>query len=281
MGIEEKFFEYLIERGVDSSDSPEVDLVIDDFIESNMPDISAGSLKKSDYDPNYIEIGTEIEYEHRPTYDMIKKHLEDTGELPAPVDVYRSIAMDHINEYSEYYDDELGLPAMERNLDAMRSNKNLLNKMSRSDPKEQFSQKDRTNLFSRFINKLDNNCKELVWDLLPPNFRDKYSSNRGINTAPIKSMDIDRIDGTSDSVNPEPPTYRNLGELGDNQDFATDMIHSAVNAQLRRSRKERLLANRAKRGRNTKMECGDILLGVDANIPVPGSRAFNKDCFGG
>jgi hypothetical protein len=55
--------------------------------------------------------GAIIEEEHFPTYCMIKKCLEETGQLITPEQLYNSISVDHINEsmnkVNPYYYDML------------------------------------------------------------------------------------------------------------------------------------------------------------------------------
>lgn len=74
------------------------------------------------YDEAEFAVGVEIEHEHQPTYDMIKKVLEETGKLPEAIEVFTSIAKDHLNEHGNYYNDEVGLPNMERELTELEGN---------------------------------------------------------------------------------------------------------------------------------------------------------------
>lgn len=62
-------------------------------------------LKKSEkeYDPNELSMGIEVEKEHLPTYNWIKNYYDEHGKLPDEMDVYESIAKDHLNEYEDYY----------------------------------------------------------------------------------------------------------------------------------------------------------------------------------
>ena len=50
-----------------------------------------------------IDMGMEIEEEHRDTYEFIAKILKDTGKLPEWEDVKKHIAKDHIDEMFDYY----------------------------------------------------------------------------------------------------------------------------------------------------------------------------------
>ena len=50
-----------------------------------------------------LERGRVIEQEHRPTYDMIARVLQDTKNLPSKEIFYESIAKDHLSEISDYY----------------------------------------------------------------------------------------------------------------------------------------------------------------------------------
>ena len=68
------------------------------------------------YNEAEFAVGVEIEHEHQPTYNMIKKVLEETGKLPEAIEVFKSITKDHLNEFGNYYNDEVGLPNMEREL---------------------------------------------------------------------------------------------------------------------------------------------------------------------
>jgi len=86
----------------------------------------------ADFDPAYVEKGTDIEHEHKPTYELIEDALADTGELPAPVDMYEGIAKDHLKEQDEYYDEEIGLPAMEEGLEEEKDIERLNAKMTQA-----------------------------------------------------------------------------------------------------------------------------------------------------
>jgi len=70
------------------------------------------------YDKEELDVGQVIEEEHKPTYEMIKKTLEETGELPSPEEVYDHIAKDHLDEYDNYY---TGLVQMEEELKEQES----------------------------------------------------------------------------------------------------------------------------------------------------------------
>ena len=45
-----------------------------------------------------LEMGKKVEQEHKPTWDKIK-----SGKITTPEAMYESIAIDHLNEYSDYY----------------------------------------------------------------------------------------------------------------------------------------------------------------------------------
>lgn len=48
-----------------------------------------------------VRIGTEVEQEHKATYNFIKKHIKDTGKIPSMKKVAKSIAVDHIKDYKK------------------------------------------------------------------------------------------------------------------------------------------------------------------------------------
>ena len=61
------------------------------------------------------KVGTKIEYEHKPTLRMIKNHLRRYKRLPTLKRLATSIARDHINESSCYYNHpKYGLVKMEK-----------------------------------------------------------------------------------------------------------------------------------------------------------------------
>ena len=66
-----------------------------------------------------FSVGVKIEYEHAPTHAKILEHVNKTGKFTMTVeDLATLIATDHINEACGYmyYDNEKGLPAMEKSL---------------------------------------------------------------------------------------------------------------------------------------------------------------------
>ena len=63
-----------------------------------------------------LEIGTQIQSEHKPTYDLIKKYFDENGKLPPEEFVYKSIASDHIEEIEDYYNSSTGLPNWEKEM---------------------------------------------------------------------------------------------------------------------------------------------------------------------
>ncbi len=68
------------------------------------------------------QVGHKIELEHKPTYDKIKEDVEEDGELDMTLDDMADDIRDtHIDEFDNYYDDEIGLPQMERELEKMQS----------------------------------------------------------------------------------------------------------------------------------------------------------------
>jgi len=50
-----------------------------------------------------MEIGIEVEREHKPTYEKIKAYLEEHGKLPPEEQVYEWISGNHIDEFETYY----------------------------------------------------------------------------------------------------------------------------------------------------------------------------------
>jgi len=67
--------------------------------------LTARSLKTGS-DKSQLDIGKEIEKEHKPTYEMIRKKVEETGKLPPPEKVFESITKDHLNENPDDYYEE-------------------------------------------------------------------------------------------------------------------------------------------------------------------------------
>ncbi len=59
-----------------------------------------------------MEIGKEIELEHTQDNDLQKAYERGANDT----DIAEIIAEDHLNEYKDYYDPEIGLPAMEDKL---------------------------------------------------------------------------------------------------------------------------------------------------------------------
>jgi len=64
-----------------------------------IPGGRADKKKPSDFDEKSVDDGHKIEFEH-------------TGD-PS---VAKEITIDHLEEFPDYYDEEIGLPAMEKNL---------------------------------------------------------------------------------------------------------------------------------------------------------------------
>jgi len=50
-----------------------------------------------------LEMGIDVEQEHESTYDWIASYLKKNGKLPPKKEVYKRIAQDHLDEYSDYY----------------------------------------------------------------------------------------------------------------------------------------------------------------------------------
>lgn len=53
-------------------------------------------------DQSFDDWGLQVEQEHRPTYEAIKKYHEETGNMRAPEAVFEHIAQDHIDKYAPY-----------------------------------------------------------------------------------------------------------------------------------------------------------------------------------
>ncbi len=60
----------------------------------------ANGKTPSDFDPKAVEVGKKIEMEHTNDPDIAKE-----------------IAIDHLKEHKDYYDDKKGLPNMEKELE--------------------------------------------------------------------------------------------------------------------------------------------------------------------
>lgn len=70
-----------------------------------------------------LEIGTEIEKEHKPTVEKIKSYFKEHNKFPKDIMIYEWIATDHINELGEiYYDKKVGLLAWEQGIKDMNKN---------------------------------------------------------------------------------------------------------------------------------------------------------------
>ena len=78
---------------------------------------------EKDQHKNEKEVGVEIEHEHKPTVNKIKEYLEERGCLPPDDFIYVWITEDHMNEFKKYYDNNVGLPEMERRLSVDKENK--------------------------------------------------------------------------------------------------------------------------------------------------------------
>jgi hypothetical protein len=63
-----------------------------------------------------LEVGIEIEHEHLPTLNKIKNFYKINNDFPSIEQVAEWIAEDHLKEFENYYNDEDGLPEMERRL---------------------------------------------------------------------------------------------------------------------------------------------------------------------
>ncbi|MFW9872496.1 MAG: hypothetical protein ACFFG0_05280 [Candidatus Thorarchaeota archaeon] len=76
-------------------------------------------LSEIDVEPTKEELerAKEIEYEHEGTYNKIKKDIAEDDKLDMTMDdMAKSIRDEHYDEYDDYYDEDIGLPAMERRL---------------------------------------------------------------------------------------------------------------------------------------------------------------------
>jgi len=60
-----------------------------------------------------LKVGTNIEKEHKDTIDKVKKNPKLSNKK-----AYEEIAKDHLKEHTKYYDNKIGLPAMEKKLEA-------------------------------------------------------------------------------------------------------------------------------------------------------------------
>jgi len=72
----------------------------------NIPGGRADKKSPSDYNKKNVEKGKNIEFEH----------TDDP-------DIAREITIDHLEEFSNYYDDKIGLPNMEKILDKEKKDK--------------------------------------------------------------------------------------------------------------------------------------------------------------
>jgi len=52
---------------------------------------------------NQLGKGIDIESEHKQTYIMLQKYLDNHGILPPKELLYKSIAQDHLDEIDNYY----------------------------------------------------------------------------------------------------------------------------------------------------------------------------------
>ena len=57
-------------------------------------------------DKGQLELGEKVEEEHKPTYQMIEKTVKETGKMPPPKKVYKSITEDHLDENPDDYYEE-------------------------------------------------------------------------------------------------------------------------------------------------------------------------------
>lgn len=65
-----------------------------------------------------MDMGLDVEKEHKPTVDWIKDEVEKTDNVPPSEDIYSSIAKDHLDEFPTYY---TALDKMEKGLKAKES----------------------------------------------------------------------------------------------------------------------------------------------------------------
>jgi hypothetical protein len=63
-----------------------------------------------------LEAGAQIQSEHEPTYNLIKKYFDKYGELPDKDWVFKSIAADHQDEFDDYYNRDYGLQSWEEQM---------------------------------------------------------------------------------------------------------------------------------------------------------------------
>lgn len=61
-----------------------------------------------------LDVGKDIEKEHKPTIEKIAEYYAINKKLPPNEWIYEWIALDHIDEFKKYYNDKIGLPEMER-----------------------------------------------------------------------------------------------------------------------------------------------------------------------
>src|SRR5271157_1428193 len=67
-----------------------------------------------------LAVGIGIEKEHDPTIAKIKAYMEtNNNTFPPSKLIYEWISLDHIEEHKMYYNNEEGLPEMERRLEGI------------------------------------------------------------------------------------------------------------------------------------------------------------------
>jgi sulfur relay (sulfurtransferase) DsrC/TusE family protein len=57
----------------------------------------------SKYDSVQLELGTRVEIEHINTINFIKDYYNENIEFPSNEQIARHIAMDHLDEFGDYY----------------------------------------------------------------------------------------------------------------------------------------------------------------------------------
>jgi|WetSurMetagenome_2_1015567.scaffolds.fasta_scaffold240763_3 hypothetical protein len=70
---------------------------------------------------NDLDVGQKIEYEHLPTLNKIKNFVATNNTWPDITVVASWIRDDHLSEFINYYDSEIGLPQMERELEKLKN----------------------------------------------------------------------------------------------------------------------------------------------------------------
>jgi len=60
-------------------------------------------LNSSKYDSVQLEMGIKVEMEHANTVKFIKDYYNKNNEFPDDKDIAKHIAMDHLDEFSDYY----------------------------------------------------------------------------------------------------------------------------------------------------------------------------------